>query len=150
MAGGLMRLSSGWLSLMLLVFCCGTMVAGQRSPMDAAADLAGKGLNGDWKSVNPSTRGLTRIAVDGSVVHPYGACHPTPCDWGELHAQSFASKPDAQDSVALLANYDTNFGKSVLTISLESDGRLRVQVFMHYTDASRRGDAAFVEYFSRA
>jgi hypothetical protein len=145
-----MRLRGLWLSLTLLVACCGTMVAGQRSPLDAAEDLAGRGLNGDWKSVDPSTRGLVRLVVDGTAVHPYGSCHPTACDWGELHAQSYASKVDARDSVALLANHETKFSKAVMTISLESDGRLRVQVFTHYIDGSPRADATFVEYFSRA
>jgi hypothetical protein len=144
-----MRTHGFWLGLIFFIACWGTISAGQISPLNAAADLAGKSLNGDWKNVNAATRGLVRIVVDGTAVHPYGSCHPTACDWGELHAQSFASRVDAHDRIALLANHETNFDKSVMTISLEPDGRLRVQTFNHYIDGSHRADASFVDYFSR-
>ena len=138
-----------WLGMGLLWFCV-TAGRAQVSPLDAAASLAGsQALSGDWKNVTPAARGLVRVIVDGDKVHPFGACHPTACDWGEHRAQIFASKVDAKDSFALLANVDTSFDRTVITISLEEDGRLRVQTFTHFTDATRRADYSVIEYFVR-
>ena len=144
-----MRVLRCGIELMLLVVFSGSMVAGQISPLDSAAALAGQTLNGDWKNVDSHSRGLVRIVVEGTKVHPYGSCQPAACDWGTVRAQSFASTVDGRDTFALLANTDTSFDRSVLTISLETDGRLRVQIFTHYTDHSQRVDHSSVEYFSR-
>ncbi len=144
-----MRRCSFWTSLAFFVTCSGMMFAQQGSPLDAASLLAGGGLDGDWKNVNAQTRGIVRIVVGETTVHPYGHCSPAACDWGELHAQNFASRVDAHDRAALLVSQDTSFSKTVMTISLDSDGRLRVQAFTHYTDASRRADHTYIDYFSR-
>lgn len=147
---GFMRVLRFGIGLTLVVvFFSGSMVVGQSSPLDAAAALAGQTLNGDWKNVDSHSRGLVRIVVEGTKVHPYGACQPAACDWGTARAQSFASAVDARDTFALLANSDSSFDRNVLTISLETDGRLRVQVFTHYTDHSGRADHSSVEYFLR-
>jgi hypothetical protein len=119
--------------------------------MDAATIMAqgGSGLDGNWTNANPGNAGLARIIVDGTRVHPYGACHPTACDWGWIAAQGFASKVENHDIFSLLASTDEGFAKVVMTISLDPDGRLRVQVYSHYTDHSGRSDASHVDYFTR-
>jgi hypothetical protein len=123
--------------------------AAQNSPLDAAANLVSADMNGSWTNMDSKARGLVRVVITGTSVHPYGACHPTACDWGTLHAQGFASKVDRQDQAALLANSDTGFSRTVLTITVEADGRLRVQTFTHFTDHSGRADYTMIDYFVR-
>jgi hypothetical protein len=106
-------------------------------------------LNGTWFNVNARTRGLVRIEIDDKKIHPYGACYPDPCDWGVLKAKSFASTVDSGFAVALMAKQSTNFSRSEITLSLEHDGRLRAEVFTHFTDSSGRADYRSVDYFKR-
>jgi len=120
-----------------------------RTPFEAATTMAGHDLNGDWKNVDVRTRGLVRIIIRNNVVHAYGSCQPTACDWGELQGQPFAPKVDKPGVSALMVSEVTKGVSVILTISLDPDGRLRVQSFDHFTDASRRLDYASIEYFTR-
>jgi hypothetical protein len=106
-------------------------------------------LNGVWINVNPKTRGLVRIEIQNKKIHPYGACHPDPCDWGVLKVKGFASTVDSGVAVALTAKQTTSFSHSEITLSLEHDGRLRAEVFTHFTDNSGRADYRSVDYFER-
>jgi hypothetical protein len=106
-------------------------------------------MNGDWLNVDANTRGIVEILIGGNRVHPYGACHPTPCDWGAIKARSFASSVDSSDVVRLTAKKKTNFSAIEMTLSLEADGRLRAEVFTHFTDNSGRADYSTVNYFAR-
>jgi hypothetical protein len=51
--------------------------------------------------------------------------------------------------VALLAKQNTSFSHAEITLSLERDGRLRAEVFTHFTDKSGRADYRTVNYFTR-
>jgi hypothetical protein len=106
-------------------------------------------LNGKWVNVDPHTRGLVEIDIDNKGIHPYGACHPTACDWGTIKAKSFGSNVESPTAAALLAKKTNSFDKVEITLSLEADGRLRAEVFTHFTDNSGRADYRAVDYFSR-
>ena len=99
--------------------------------------------------MDPQTRGLVRIVINDRKIHPFGACHPNPCDWGELKGKSFTAGVDSSNATALTAKTTTNFDKVELTVSLEGDGRLRVETFTHFTDESGRADYRTVNYFVR-
>jgi hypothetical protein len=115
----------------------------------AQAPVVTNNLNGTWFNVDARTRGLVQIEIHDKRIHPYGACHPDPCDWGVLKAKSFAPTVDSNYAMALTAKSTTNFSRSKLTLSLETDGRLRAEVFTHFTDGSGRADYRFVNYFTR-
>lgn len=120
------------------------------APRAAAQGAAAIGaLDGTWVNVDPATRGLVRIAIDAKKIHPYGACHPDACDWGVLKAKSFAASVDSSNATALQAKKVTSFSRAEITLSLESDGRLRAEVFTHFTDGSGRADYRTVNYFVR-
>jgi hypothetical protein len=89
-----------------------------------------------------------KILIDGKKIHPYGACHPAACDWGTIKAKSFASGVQSSDVVRLVAKKNTNFDQVEISLSLESDGRLRADVFTHFTDGSGRADYSTVNYFA--
>jgi hypothetical protein len=115
----------------------------------AQAPAATNDLNGTWFNVDANTRGLVQIEIHDNKIHPYGACHPDPCDWGTLKAKSFAQTVDSGLAVALLAKQNTSFSHVEITLSLERDGRLRAEVFTHFTDNSGRVDYRSVNYFTR-
>lgn len=54
--------------------------------MSAALTLAS--LVGTWVNVNAATQDIVKIVLTnngGSLgVHAFGACSPTPCDWGQV------------------------------------------------------------------
>ncbi len=106
-------------------------------------------MNGTWINVDPATRGIVRIQINGEKVHPYGACHPDLCDWGVLKAKSFAASVDSHDATAFFARQKTGFSRSEITLSLDPGGKLRVEVFTHFTDGSGRADYRTVNTFMR-
>lgn len=115
----------------------------------AAQQPAAGSLNGVWVNVDPHTRGLVRVAINGNRIHPYGACQPDPCDWGVLKAKSFSGSVDSSNQTALEAKQTTSFSRVNLTLSLEPDGRLRVEAFTHFTDNSGRADYHSENFFVR-
>jgi hypothetical protein len=117
--------------------------------MSAQQPAAANNMNGIWTNVDANTRGLVRIQINGNKIHPYGACHPDLCDWGVLKAKSFAASVDSDAPAALLAKHDTGLIRSEITISLEAYGRLRVEVFTHFSDNSGRADYRTVNFFAR-
>jgi len=131
---------------MAIAFGCFTPAAlrAQASPAVAVSRI-----DGDWLNVDPNTGGIVKILIDGKKIHPYGACHPTACDWGTIKARSFASSVQSSDAVRLVAKKNNNFDQVEITLSLESDGRLRADVFTHFTDGSGRADYSTVNYFSQ-
>jgi hypothetical protein len=115
----------------------------------APAQAASNDMNGTWFNVDTHTRGLVQIEIRDNKIHPYGACHPDPCDWGKLKAKSFAQNVDSGLAVALMAKQNTGFSHVEITLSLERGGRLRAEVFTHFTDGSGRADYRSVDYFTR-
>ncbi len=130
-------------SAVLLLTVCGAPAAPAQAPAVTVS------LDGTWVNVDAKTRGLVQIDIHDKKIHPYGRCHPNPCDWGELKAKSFASSVESTFPAALTAKYTTNFCRSEITLSLEADGRMRAEVFTHFTDASGRSDYRFVDYLKR-
>ena len=149
--GPRMRFFSAYLGLFFLTWSLVFPVLRAQTPLDAARAMAGapQSLEGQWANVDPQAKGLVAIIVTHSTVHPFGACQPAACDWGEVKGQSFASRVDGHDVAAILASYDTQLSQTVLTVSLEPDGRLRVQRFVHFLGGSQRTDTSSVDYFNR-
>lgn len=114
-----------------------------------AAQQMPANFDGTWFNVDPATRGLVKIVIRGVKIHPYGACHPDPCDWGVIKAKNFGSSVNTTAAAALLAKQTTSFSKVEMTLSLDPDGRLRAELFTHFTDGSGRADYRTVNYFMR-
>lgn len=127
-------------------------VLGAFHPAKAAAQSGPQWMtdfDGTWFNVDPATRGLVEIVIHGAKIHPYGACHPDPCDWGVIKTKSFGPNVNSSAPAALLAKQTTSFSKVEMTLSLELDGRLRAEWFTHFTDGSGRADYRSVNYFAR-
>jgi hypothetical protein len=117
-------------------------------PQPMTGETAENTLNGTWVNVNPGTGGLVRIVIDGLKIHPFGACHPNPCDWHVVQGKSFADSVDSSGVTAMTANVTTSFSVTTLTLTAGPDGRLRVDAFTHFTDKSNRADYHSTNYFT--
>src|ERR1700730_9487957 len=98
-------------------------------------------LVGTWKNVNAATRDIVEVVLTntgGSLgVHAYGACSPTPCDWGQVPGQAYAASVAGGAAVAFTANYAFGFKNTILTGHL--DGKhLIVDDFNVFEDGSGR------------
>lgn len=105
-------------------------------------------LAGTWVNCDHQTRGLVRlmIAVSGKeiTVHGFGACSPTPCDWGVVNGLVYAANVTASPAIAFSAAYNFGFKQTIITGQL-FNGSLLVETFDHFTDNSGRSDY-FSEY----
>jgi tetratricopeptide (TPR) repeat protein len=108
-----------------------------------AASAAVTAYLGDWKNVDPDTKSITRFSITGGAaklfVHAWGSCHPMKCDWHEAAATSVDQ--------GLSVVWDQGFATRFWGLSLEKDGRLRLQQRSHYTDGRDRGE---LEFFTRS
>jgi hypothetical protein len=100
-------------------------------------------LVGTWINCDHATRNLVRvmIAANGNeiTVHAFGACTPTPCDWGQVSGMVYAENVAVTPAVGFTATY--TFGFKVTTIVGHLDnGALFVETFDHFTDNSGRAD----------
>jgi hypothetical protein len=136
------------ISLLIFLVMSTAALDAQRKPLDRGAGRPSGRLLGNWKNVDPTSRSLLRIVVDRTSIRPYSSCAGSECDWGRIRTQSFASQVEGHDTAALLASVDDRVGKRVITLMPEADGRLKVQVFTHFMDASERSDYVSTDYFA--
>jgi hypothetical protein len=98
-------------------------------------------LVGTWVNVNPATRDIVKIVLGNTGatlhVHAYGACSPTPCDWGQVNGQAYAASVAGGASVAFTAAYAFGFKNTILTGHLKGK-ELIVDDFNVFEDGSGR------------
>lgn len=104
-------------------------------------------LIGTWLNCDRATRGLVKVAIAASgsaiTVHAFGACTPTPCDWGIVPGMAYADSVALTQATAFSARYKFGFKESIIAGHLDS-GCLVVELWDHFTDNSGRSD-----YYSR-
>jgi hypothetical protein len=100
-------------------------------------------LVGTWTNVDHATRDIVKIVISHSgsalKVEVYGACTPTPCDWGSVSAIAYAANVSSSPAVAFSANYSFSFSKVVVTGHL-SGKHLILETFTEFTDGSGRSN----------
>ena len=105
---------------------------------------------GNFRNVNGSTSGITRIDINRSGanlrVQVWGQCSPRDCDWGVengfAYADSAGSDPvNAARMVSVI--YRKSFAETILTIRPLAGNRLQIENFTRFTDGS--GRSAFVD-----
>ncbi len=98
-------------------------------------------LVGTWVNVNPETPDIVKIVLTnngGSLgVHAFGACSPTPCDWGQVPGQAYSASVAGGSAVGFTANYKFAFKNTILTGHLDG-AHLVVDDFNVFTDGSGR------------
>jgi hypothetical protein len=111
------------------------------------AALALGSLVGTWVNVNSATRDIVKVVLtnaNGTLnVHAYGACSPTPCDWGQVKGMAYAASVSGGNAVAFTANYAFGFKNTILAGHLNGHN-LIVDDFNVFEDGSGRS-AYFTE-----
>jgi hypothetical protein len=104
-------------------------------------------LIGTWVNVNPATQDIVKVVLTSSGgalgVHAYGACVPTPCDWGQVTGQAYSASVAGGTAIAFTANYQFGFKRTILTGHLKGE-QLVVDDFNVFEDGSGRA-AYFTE-----
>ena len=109
-------------------------------------------FQGNWINTNSATRSLVRLAIRGTQVHPFGMCHPNPCDWGDLRAVAYGPSAGAdvrRSAEALVATRHTSYSVVILVIRPARNNELRVSTFTRFTDNSGRAPFMGTEFFRR-
>ncbi|WP_263383482.1 hypothetical protein [Granulicella arctica] len=108
-----------------------------------AASVSAAALIGTWKNVNSATRDLVKIVISasGTGIHvdAFGACSPTPCNWGTVTGLAYASNVSATPAVAFSAQYTFSFSHVILIGHLVGK-ELVVESFTQFTDGSGRSN----------
>jgi hypothetical protein len=120
---------------------------------EALAAVVGPGaLVGTWNACDAATRSLVRIVIAASgagiTVHAFGACTPSPCDWGSVPGLAYSANVSSSIAVAFTARYEFKFKETIVTGVLDN-GSLIVETFNHFTDNSGRSDYYTRGYFCK-
>jgi len=119
-------------------------------PGEKAIDL--KDLVGTWQACDQKTRSLVRVDLAKSgadlKVRVFGACHPTPCDWGTVEGIAYAENVSATVAIAFTAVYRFAFKDAIVT-GLLDQGSLIVETYNRFKDGSGRSNYYTRGYFCR-
>jgi hypothetical protein len=130
-----------------------TILLAMRPASAGSADLLG-----DWRNTDPATRDIVRILISdsegGIEVHVWGACSPSPCDWGSVKAFAYAPNVSAslpENAAYLLADFPTRFALTQVIVGpAPTDGTLQALKLTRFTDGSRRSDYATTSFFAKS
>ena len=100
-------------------------------------------LVGTWVNTNPQTRDLVKITITSSgsnvTIHPYGACTPSPCDWGAVTGLAYSASVTASPAIAFSAQFNFGFSKVILVGHINGT-LLNVESLTEFTDGSGRNN----------
>lgn len=103
---------------------------------------------GTWKNVSQQTGGITKIEIstNGSLlyVHPWGACHPSDCDWGTRQVDA-----SGIDNGSINLVWTRNYASTSMKLSPLSNESLRCVTSTHFTDGSGRKDYTSIDFFKK-
>jgi hypothetical protein len=108
-----------------------------------AAAVTAAPLAGTWNNVNTATRDIVKVVIaaagSGIKVDAFGACSPTPCNWGNVAGLAYAANVSSSPAVAFSAQYKFSFSQVILVGHLQGKN-LILESFTHFTDGSGRSD----------
>jgi hypothetical protein len=109
-------------------------------------------LIGGWVNTNPGTRGIVKLTIGApgtpTTVHLFGACTPTPCDWGTVRGVAYSTDVGSSRAVSFTALYAFPFKDTFVAGHLEGQ-LLILELFNHFKDNSGRFDYYGREAFRR-
>lgn len=109
-------------------------------------------LTGTWLCVEPEPRGIERLVLADAggtlTVQAYGACQPSPCDWGVVRGHTYAADVESRHAVAFSASYTFDFKTALLTGHLEGP-LLIVEFYNAFLAGDGRSDYFWSGAFSR-
>ena len=112
-----------------------------------------KDFGGTWTNVDSETRGMVKFIItqiDSEYnFHGYGACHPTPCDWGTTRLTLYSRSISDTENIAGTAEYDVGFVENRIFLEMLNPNLIKVHSFEEFKDASGRPNYVSIEYFTR-
>lgn len=94
-----------------------------------------------WVNTDRNTRGITRIKISNAggvlVVHPYGQCSPTDCDWGEQY-QTYQGNP-----FTITFSFPGGLTESLTLSLIEPDHHV---IQLHVVKQNNRGQVATYDF----
>jgi hypothetical protein len=87
---------------------------------------------------------MIKFTITTGIFHGYGACTPTPCDWGNTNLTLYSKSVIDPNDIAGTAQYDFGFKKTIITLELISPRIIRAYDYNEFTDGSGRHN-----YFER-
>jgi hypothetical protein len=124
--------------ILLLAGCNGAVTPPE---LDEAEKFVGYWVNEDEDTANITKVDIT-IAGDTIIIHMWGKCYPTDCDWG----YETTDISDAADGI-LNITWDFDFATETQELIVLSDGRLNVAGFVDFPPDDIRHDYEYAEYF---
>jgi hypothetical protein len=110
-------------------------------------------FKGIWMNADASTRGLVRIQITQGVhslyVRPFGACSPTPCDWGNAPLTTYGDNVSDTSHSYATAEYNQGFAVRAMTFQLVDPYTLVVHTYSRFTDGSGRQNYHTRELFHK-
>ena len=147
-------------ALITLTAAAGTLLSisspAMASPVPPSPNTA---LFGTWANTNPATRNVADIVLSpgggGILADGFGACSPTPCQWGDIPGTVFGTSVGSPTGNSFRADWNFGFAHTVLLGTLTQRKLfflqvLTVQEFTTFTDHSGRANFEVTETFVRA
>lgn len=120
--------------------------------LQSAVVVSPLSLVGTWINCDHATQNLVRVMIavhDNEItVHGFGACAPTPCDWGQVSGFVYSANVASAPAVAFTATYTFSFKVTTIVGHLDG-GALIVETFDRFTDNSGRADYYFRNVMSK-
>ena len=116
----------------------------------ALATVSPTPLVGTW--TNSTSNNVVKAVITDTAgkfeVNLYGACSPTPCNWGAVGARPYAATVNGGAAVAFSANYTFSFSTVIVAGHLQG-AELILETLTHFTDGSGRADFYFRETMTK-
>ena len=113
-------------------------------------------LAGTWVNTNHATRNIVDLVVattaKGITVDGFGACSPSPCQWGRIAGTVFGPNVTAKAGTSFAAQWNFGSSRTVLLATYSAPKNvptLTVQEFTTFTDSSHRANYTVTEKFTK-
>lgn len=118
-----------------------------RRPLDYSA------LVGVWNNTNPATRSIVRVIVrrvpSGITIQAFGACTPTPCNHGIVHARAFSPGVSSASAIGFDARKQFSFKTTDYEGFRYPNGQLGLLTQDRFRGGDLRFDYSVLETFVR-
>ncbi len=95
-------------------------------------------FDGTWINTDKSTRGMVEFTIKSGTFHGYGACSPTPCDWGATPLTLYSTSVSNTNNIAGIAQYNFGFSKTIVSLKMVSSKLITANYYTQFTDGSGR------------
>ena len=113
-------------------------------------------LAGTWVNVNHTTKSTVALVVatsgKGITVDGFGACSPTPCQWGRIAGTVFGPNVSTKVGTSFAAQWNFGFSRTVVLATYSIPRKvptLTVAEFTTFTDGSHRSNYTVTEEFTK-